>query len=225
MQHKLPRYQCTECAHTFESQEKQPSCPSCGAPSDRCVKTEDTPQTKYTGTQTEKNLRRAFTDEAEARDKYTFFAAKAKEEGFEQIAAVFTETADNERAHAKIWFDELCGLGCTAENLLHAADGENFEWTNLYDSFAATAEAEGFPELAEKFRKVGEIEKSHEERYRALLKDVEAQEVFKKSEVKVWQCRNCGHIMTGTQAPETCPVCSHPQAYFEICEKNISEKN
>lgn len=211
----MPRYKCNECDHTFDSQEKQPACPCCGAPSDRCVKFENTPQTKYSGTQTEKNLRKAFTDEAEARDKYTFFAAKAKEEGFEQIAAIFEQTADNEKAHAEIWFKELGGLECTAKNLANAADGENFEWTNMYASYAETAEAEGFSELAARFRAVGEIEKTHEERYRALLHNVDAQEVFQKSEVKVWECRNCGHIMTGTSAPETCPVCSHPQAFFQ----------
>lgn len=175
---------------------------------------------KYKGTQTEKNLLEAFAGESQARNKYTFFASKAKKEGFEQIASIFTETADNEKEHAKIWFKELDGIGNTAENLLAAADGENYEWTDMYAGFAETAEKEGFTELAAKFRMVGQIEKMHEERYRALLHNVEAQEVFKKSEVKVWECRNCGHIVIGEKAPEICPVCAHPQAYFEIQAKN-----
>lgn len=177
-------------------------------------------ENKYSGTQTEKNLRAAFSGESEARNKYTYFASKAKKEGFEQIAALFLKTADNEKEHAKLWFKELNGIGNTAENLGAAADGENYEWTDMYAGFAKTAEEEGFPELAEKFRQVGEIEKQHEERYRALLKNVETQQVFEKSEVKVWECRNCGHIVVGTKAPEICPVCAHPQAYFELNEKN-----
>ena len=175
---------------------------------------------KYAGTQTEKNLQAAFAGESQARNKYTYFASKAKKEGFEQIAALFLKTADNEKEHAKLWFKELDGIGATAENLLAAAEGENYEWTDMYEGFAATAEAEGFKELADKFRGVAAIEKHHEERYRALLKNVEMQEVFKKSEVKVWECRNCGHIVVGTQAPDICPVCAHPQAYFEISEEN-----
>ena len=175
---------------------------------------------KYTGTQTEKNLEAAFAGESQARNKYTYFASTAKKEGFEQISAIFLKTAENEKEHAKMWFKELGGIGSTADNLLAAADGENFEWTDMYEGFAKTAEAEGFPELADKFRKVGAIEKVHEERYRALLKNVEAQEVFKKSEVKVWECRNCGHIVVGTQAPEVCPVCAHPQSYFEVNVEN-----
>ena len=177
-------------------------------------------ENKYSGTQTEKNLRAAFSGESEARNKYTYFASKAKKEGFEQIAALFLKTADNEKEHAKLWFKELNGIGDTAENLGAAADGENYEWTDMYAGFAKTAEEEGFPELAQKFRQVGEIEKQHEERYRALLKNVETQQVFEKSEVKVWECRNCGHIVVGTKAPEVCPVCAHPQAYFELNEKN-----
>ena len=174
----------------------------------------------YAGTQTEKNLQAAIAGESVARNNYTFFASKAKKEGFEQIAAIFLETADNEKEHAKLWYKELYGIGSTAENLAAAADGENYEWTDMYAGFAETAEKEGFHELAEKFRGVAAIEKHHEERYRALLKNVEMQEVFKKSEVKVWECRNCGHIVVGTQAPEVCPVCAHPQAYFEICAEN-----
>ena len=174
----------------------------------------------YAGTQTEKNLEAAFAGESQARNKYTYFASKAKKEGFEQIAALFLKTADNEKEHAKMWFKELNGIGSTAENLGAAADGENFEWTDMYEGFAQTAEAEGFPELAAKFRAVAAIEKHHEERYRALLKNVEAQEVFAKSEVKVWECRNCGHIVVGTKAPEICPTCAHPQSYFEINAEN-----
>ena len=175
---------------------------------------------KYAGTQTEKNLREAFSGESEARNKYTYFASKAKKEGFEQISALFLKTADNEKEHAKMWFKELDGLGNTAENLASAADGENYEWTDMYDGFAKTAEEEGFPELAAKFRMVAEIEKHHEERYRALLHNVEAQEVFKKSEVKVWECRNCGHIVVGEKAPEVWPVSAHRQAYFEVHAEN-----
>ena len=175
---------------------------------------------KYAGTQTEKNLRAAFSGESEARNKYTFFASVAKKEGYEQISALFQKTADNEKEHAKMWFKELQGIGDTAQNLLHAAEGENYEWTDMYDDFARTAEAEGFPELANKFRLVGEIEKHHEERYRALLHNVEMKEVFAKSEVKVWECRNCGHIVVGTAAPEVCPVCAHPQSYFEVHAEN-----
>ena len=175
---------------------------------------------RYAGTQTEKNLLAAFSGESEARNKYTFFASKAKKEGFEQISAIFTKTADNEKEHAKLWFKELEGIGTTAENLAAAADGENYEWTDMYEGFAKTAEEEGFPELAAKFRQVGEIEKQHEERYRALLKNIEMQQVFEKSEVKVWECRNCGHIVVGTKAPDVCPVCAHPQSYFELREEN-----
>ena len=175
---------------------------------------------KYAGTQTEKNLEAAFAGESQARNKYTYFASKAKKEGFEQIAALFEETANNEKEHAKLWFKELNGIGSTAENLAAAADGENYEWTDMYDGFAKTAEAEGFPELAARFRGVAAIEKRHEERYRALLKNVETAQVFERSEVKVWECRNCGHIVVGTKAPEICPVCAHPQSYFEVRSEN-----
>ena len=177
--------------------------------------------TKYAGTQTEKNLEAAFAGESQARNKYTYFASKAKKEGFEQIAALFLETADNEKEHAKLWFKELNGIGDTAQNLAAAADGENYEWTDMYEGFAKTAEEEGFPELAIRFRMVAAIEKRHEERYRALLKNVETAQVFEKSEVKVWECRNCGHIVVGTKAPEICPVCAHPQAYFEVHKENF----
>ena len=177
-------------------------------------------QTKYAGTQTEKNLLAAFAGESEARNKYTFFASKARKEGYEQIAALFLKTAENEKEHAKLWFKELEGIGDTAENLQAAAEGENYEWTDMYEDFAKTAEAEGFTELAHRFRLVAATEKHHEERYRALLHNVEMAEVFAKSEVKVWECRNCGHIVIGTSAPEVCPPCNHPQSYFEVREEN-----
>lgn len=177
--------------------------------------------TKYAGTQTEKNLQEAFAGESQARNKYTYFASKAKKEGFEQIAALFQQTADNEKEHAKLWFKELEGIGNTQENLLHAAEGENYEWTDMYEGFAKTADEEGFPELAKKFRLVAAVEKHHEERYRALLKNVETQQVFARSEVKVWECRNCGHIVVGEKAPEICPTCAHPQAYFELSADNF----
>lgn len=176
--------------------------------------------TKYSGTQTEKNLEAAFAGESQARNKYTYFASVAKKQGFEQIADLFLKTADNEKEHAKMWFKELNGIGDTAENLLAAAEGENYEWTDMYEKFAKTAEKEGFTELAHKFRLVAAIEKHHEERYRALLRNVETAEVFKRSEIKVWECRNCGHIVVGKEAPEVCPVCNHPQSYFEIHAEN-----
>ena len=175
---------------------------------------------KYAGTQTEKNLEAAFAGESMARNKYTYFASKAKKEGYEQIAALFLKTADNEKEHAKMWLKELDGIGDTAENLLHAAEGENYEWTDMYAEFAKTAEEEGFKGLAAKFRLVAAIEKHHEERYRALLKNVETAQVFEKSEVKVWECRNCGHIVVGTKAPQMCPTCIHPQSYFEVNAEN-----
>ena len=175
---------------------------------------------KYSGTKTEANLLAAFAGESQARNKYTYFASKAKKEGYEQIAALFLKTADNEKEHAKLWLKELEGIGDTAWNLANAADGENYEWTDMYAGFAETAEEEGFTALAAKFRMVAAIEKHHEERYRALLKNVELAEVFEKSEVKVWECRNCGHIIVGTKAPQVCPTCAHPQSYFEIHAEN-----
>ena len=175
---------------------------------------------KYAGTKTEKNLETAFSGESQARNKYTYFASVAKKEGYEQIASLFLKTADNEKEHAKLWFKELNGIGNTTENLVAAAAGENYEWTDMYAGFAKTAEEEGFHELAEKFRLVAAIEKHHEERYRALLKNIETAEVFKKSTVKVWECRNCGHIVVGECAPEVCPTCNHPQSYFEISADN-----
>lgn len=177
-------------------------------------------ENKYAGTRTEQNLRAAFSGESEARNKYTYFASVAKKEGYEQISALFLKTAENEKEHAKMWFKELNGLGDTAENLENAADGENYEWTDMYAEFARVADEEGFTDLARKFRLVAAIEKHHEERYRALLNNVETAQVFEKSEVKVWECRNCGHIIVGTKAPEICPTCNHPKAYFEIHAEN-----
>ena len=215
---KKMKFVCKICGYVYEGETAPEQCPQCkqhGVMEPVPVK-----KNPYAGTQTEKNLEAAFSGESQARNKYTYFASKAKKEGFEQIAALFLKTADNEKEHAKLWFKELNGIGSTAENLVAAADGENYEWTDMYEGFARTAEEEGFPELAEKFRGVAAIEKHHEERYRALLHNVEMQEVFKKSSVKVWECRNCGHIVVGETAPEICPVCAHPQAYFEINAEN-----
>ncbi|MBQ1458725.1 MAG: rubredoxin [Butyrivibrio sp.] len=229
------KYICQICGHIYdEEKEGVPfeqlgddwTCPKCHQPKSEfkpVEEKEDTDMAKtnpYAGTKTEKNLEAAFAGESQARNKYTYFASVAKKEGYEQIAALFLKTADNEKEHAKMWFKELKGIGDTKENLAAAADGENYEWTDMYEGFAKTAEEEGFPELAKKFRAVGEIEKHHEERYRALLKNVETAKVFEKSEVKVWECRNCGHIVVGTKAPEVCPVCNHPQSYFEVHEEN-----
>ena len=217
----MKTYKCLLCGEVFQVKDgEEPVCPLCGATGSDLEPVEEKKSNPYAGTQTEKNLEAAFAGESQARNKYTYFASKAKKEGYEQIADIFLKTADNEKEHAKMWFKELCGIGSTAENLEAAASGENHEWTDMYAGFAKTAEKEGFPELAEKFRKVGEIEKRHEERYRALLKNIEMQEVFKKSEVKIWECRNCGHIVVGTEAPEKCPVCAHPQSYFEISAEN-----
>ncbi|MBP3763548.1 MAG: rubredoxin [Bacteroidales bacterium] len=233
----MKKYKCTVCGYVYDPAQGDPTqniapgtafealpadwkCPKCKQGKDKFAPVEEPKTNPYAGTQTEKNLQAAFAGESQARNKYTYFASKAKKEGFEQIAALFLQTADNEKEHAKLWFKELNGIGSTAENLLAAAEGENYEWTDMYEDFARTAEAEGFPELAKKFRGVGEIEKHHEERYRALLHNVEAQEVFAKSEVKVWECRNCGHIVVGTKAPDVCPVCNHPQAYFEVNKQN-----
>ncbi len=174
----------------------------------------------YAGTKTEQNLLEAFAGESMARNKYTYFASVAKKAGYEQIAAIFLKTAENEKEHAKLWFKALGGVGDTAENLLHAAEGENAEWTDMYERMAKDAEAEGFADLAAQFRGVAAIEKAHEERYRALLANVKAMEVFKKAGVTIWECRNCGHIVVGTEAPEVCPVCNHPQSYFEVRAEN-----
>lgn len=229
-------WRCTICGYEYVGEELPEDfvCPLCKHPAsdfEKVVKTvaaEKTEKTeeikmaanKYAGTQTEKNLHEAFSGESQARNKYTYFASVAKKEGYEQMAALFLKTADNEKEHAKMWFKELAGIGDTKANLAAAAEGENYEWTDMYEGFAKTAEEEGFPELAAKFRAVGEIEKHHEERYRALLKNIETAQIFEKSEVKVWECRNCGHIVVGTKAPEVCPVCAHPQSYFEVREEN-----
>ena len=175
---------------------------------------------KYAGTQTEKNLEAAFAGESQARNKYTYFSSVAKKEGYEQIAAIFQQTEDNEKEHAKLWFKALGGLGDTAANLLAAAEGENYEWTVMYDTFAKEAEEEGFKALAFQFRAVAAIEKAHEERYRKLLSNVEMQKVFEKSEITMWECRNCGHIVVGKKAPGACPVCAHPQSFFEVRKEN-----
>jgi len=172
------------------------------------------------GTKTEKNLMAAFAGESQARNKYTYFASAAKKEGYEQIAAIFEATANNEKEHAKLWFKALSGIGTTAENLLHAAEGENYEWTDMYESFAKDAEEEGFTALAAQFRAVGQIEKAHEERYRALLNNIEMKAVFEKTGMVMWECRNCGHLVVGTKAPDVCPVCNHPQSYFEVRKEN-----
>ena len=220
----MKTYKCNVCGDTFTVKEGEtPVCPRCGATGDSLIEVSEHPDSApyvYAGTQTEKNLQAAFAGESQARNKYTYFASVAKKEGYEQIAALFLKTADNEKEHAKMWFKELSGIGSTVDNLLAAADGENYEWTDMYAGFAKTADEEGFPELARKFRLVAAIEKHHEERYRALLKNVETAAVFARSEVKVWECRNCGHIVVGTKAPEVCPACNHPQSYFEIHAEN-----
>ncbi len=219
----MEKWKCSVCGYVHEGPLPEDfRCPVCKQPAEKFVKIgEDAPKKNpYAGTRAEKNLEAAFAGESQARNKYTYFASAAKKEGFEQIAALFLKTAENEKEHAKLWFKELNGIGTTAENLGAAADGENYEWTDMYEGFAVTAEQEGFPELAAKFRMVAAIEKHHEERYRALLKNVETRQVFEKSEVKVWECRNCGHIVVGTKAPEVCPVCAHPQSYFEVNAEN-----
>ena len=221
-------WRCTICGYEYVGEELPEDfiCPLCKHPAsdfEKVIKSkgDNTMATnKYAGTKTEKNLEAAFSGESQARNKYTYFASVAKKEGYEQIAALFLKTADNEKEHAKMWFKELDGISDTAANLAAAAAGENYEWTDMYEDFAKTADEEGFHALAAKFRMVGEIEKHHEERYRALLKNVETASVFEKSEVKVWECRNCGHIVIGTKAPQVCPVCSHPQSYFEVREEN-----
>ena len=219
---KMTKWKCSICGYIYEGEELPADfvCPICKQGADKFVKIEDTPAGKeknpYAGTKTEKNLLEAFAGESMARNKYTYFAKVAQEAGFEQIAVLFLQTAENEKEHAQLWFKALGELGDTAENLLHAAEGENHEWTDMYVRMAREADAEGFHELAEQFRGVAAIEKRHEERYRALLHNVEAQQVFAKSEVRIWECRKCGHIVVGTKAPEVCPICKNPQAYFEI---------
>lgn len=220
---KMETFKCKLCGQVFEITDGvEPVCPVCGAKGDKLeeIKTE-AKTNKYAGTKTEKNLQEAFAGESQARGKYTYFAKVARNEGYEQIAALFEQTAWNEQEHAKLWFQEMGHLGNTTENLLQAAEGENYEWTEMYTGFAETAEKEGFPELAARFRLVAAIEKRHEERYRALLKNIETKQVFEKSEVKVWECRNCGHIVVGVKAPEICPTCKFSKSFFEIHTDNF----
>ena len=216
------KYRCKVCGYVHEGEMPEDfKCPVCGADRSKFEEVkEEVKKNSYAGTKTEKNLWEAFAGESQARNKYTYFASVAKKQGFEQIAALFLKTAENEREHAKLWFKALGELGDTEENLIAAAAGENYEWTDMYDRMAKDADEEGFHELAEQFRGVAAIEKTHEDRYRKLLHNVEMKEVFKKSEVKVWECRNCGHIVVGTEAPEVCPVCKHPQSFFEVRNEN-----
>ena len=223
-------YRCKICGYIYEGDELPADfiCPLCKHPASDFERVEAVEESSnkgentmnLKGTKTEKNLMEAFAGESQARNKYTYFASVAKKEGYEQISAIFTETANNEKEHAKMWFKALGELGDTAQNLLHAAEGENYEWTDMYATFAKEADEEGFTELAEKFRMVAAIEKTHEERYRALLNNVEMQKVFEKAEETMWECRNCGHLVMGKKAPEVCPVCAHPQAYFEVRKEN-----
>ena len=219
---KMEKWKCSVCGYIHEGPMTPDfKCPICKQPASKFVKIEEAPKKNpYAGTKTEKNLWEAFAGESQARNKYTYFASVAKKAGYEQIAALFLQTAENEKEHAKLWFKALGELGDTAENLLHAAEGENAEWTDMYERMAREAEEEGFAALAAQFRGVAAIEKAHEERYRKLLQNVEAKAVFEKSGVQVWECRNCGHIVVGTKAPEVCPVCNHPQAYFEVRKEN-----
>ncbi len=218
----MEKWKCTVCGYIHEGPLAEDfKCPLCKVPASKFVKVEEAPaKNPYAGTKTEKNLWEAFAGESQARNKYTYFASVAKKAGYEQIAALFLQTAENEKEHAKLWFKALGELGDTAENLLHAAEGENAEWTDMYERMARDAEEEGFTDLAAQFRGVAAIEKTHEERYRALLKNVETKTVFEKSGVTVWECRNCGHLVVGTAAPEKCPVCNHPKAYFEVRKEN-----
>ena len=219
----MAKWKCTICGYIHEGDMTDDfKCPKCKMPASKFEKIEEAAPSNnpYAGTKTEKNLWEAFAGESQARNEYTYFASVAKTAGYEQISAIFLQTAENEKEHAKLWFKALGELGDTPANLLHAADGENYEWTDMYDGFARDAEEEGFYELAAQFRAVAAIEKAHEERYRALLNNVESKAVFEKSGVTIWECRNCGHIVVGTAAPEVCPVCNHPQAYFEVRKEN-----
>jgi len=219
----MEKWKCTVCGYIHEGPMTPDfKCPICKQGADKFVKIEEAAPAKnpFAGSKTEKNLWEAFAGESQARNKYTYFASVAKKAGFEQIAALFLQTAENEKEHAKLWFKALGELGDTAENLLHAAEGENYEWTDMYDRMAREADEEGFHELAEQFRGVAAIEKTHEERYRKLLHNVEAKAVFEKSGVTLWECRNCGHLVMGVKAPELCPVCKHPQAFFEVRAEN-----
>ena len=216
----MAKWKCKVCGYIHEGEINADfKCPICKQSADKFEK-EAAAKNPYAGTKTEQNLWAAFAGESQARNKYTYFASVAKKAGYEQIAAIFLQTADNEKEHAKLWFKALGELGGTAENLLHAAEGENYEWTDMYDQFAKDAEEEGFYELAAQFRGVAAIEKTHEERYRALLTNVETKAVFEKSGVVMWECRNCGHLVLSTNAPDKCPVCNHPQSYFEVRKEN-----
>ena len=221
---KMEKWKCSVCGYIHEGpMDEDFKCPICKQPASKFVKIEEAAapaKNPYAGTKTERNLWEAFAGESQARNKYTYFASVAKKAGYEQIAALFLQTAENEKEHAKLWFKALGELGDTAENLLHAAEGENAEWTDMYDRMAKEADEEGFHDLAEQFRGVAAIEKAHEERYRALLKNVQTKAVFEKSGVTMWECRNCGHLVVGTKAPDVCPVCKHPQAYFEVRKEN-----
>ena len=219
---KMEKWKCSICGYVHEgAMTPNFKCPLCKQSADKFVKVEEAPaKNPFAGSKTEKNLWDAFAGESQARNKYTYFASVAKKAGYEQIAALFLQTAENEKEHAKLWFKALGELGDTAENLLHAAEGENYEWTDMYDRMARDADEEGFHELAEQFRGVAAIEKTHEERYRKLLHNVEAKAVFEKSGVTLWECRNCGHLVMGVKAPEVCPVCAHPQAFFEVRAEN-----
>lgn len=222
---KIMSFRCKVCGYVYEG-EKLPEgyrCPKCGAPVAAFEEVGAPAQgpRSLKGTKTEKNLLAAFSGESQARNKYTYFAGVAKKEGYEQIAALFLKTADNEKEHAKLWFKHLGELGSTIENLKAAASGENYEYTDMYKTFAEEADAEGFHDIAEQFRQVGEIERTHEARYLKLLKNVEMQQVFEKSEETMWECRNCGHLVMGRKAPEVCPVCKHPQSYFEVRAENF----
>ncbi len=216
----MSKFVCTVCGYVHEGTSAPQECPICHVPATKFKEEKEMATNKYAGTKTEKNLWEAFAGESQARNKYTYFASVAKKAGFEQIAELFLKTADNEKEHAKLWFKELGELGDTAQNLLHAAEGENAEWTDMYERMAQEAEEEGFHDLAKRFRGVAAIEKEHEERYRALLNNVETKQVFEKSGVTVWECRNCGHIVVGLKAPDECPVCNHAQSYFEVRKQN-----
>ncbi len=220
---KMEKYRCTVCGYIHEGLLPEDfKCPRCGQPASAFEKVEEKAASvnKYAGTKTEQNLMEAFAGESQARNKYTYFANIAQREGYDQISGIFLQTARNEQEHARIWYEELGHLSNTAENLLHAAEGENYEWTDMYDRFAKDAEAEGFPELAARFKRVGEIEKAHEARYRYLLNNIEMQKVFEKSDEVMWECRVCGHLVIGKKAPEVCPVCKYSQVYFEVRKEN-----
>lgn len=220
----MKKYRCTVCGYIHEGELTEDfRCPICNQPSSAFVEIVESSENKanpYAGTKTEANLKEAFAGESQARNKYTYFATVASREGYDQLSEIFLKTARNEQEHARVWYEELGGIGNTAENLLHAAEGENYEWTDMYDRFAKDAEAEGFKDLAERFRRVAAIEKAHEERYRALLKNVEIKQVFEKGEMAMWECRVCGHLVMGKKAPEVCPVCKYSQSFFEVRKEN-----